>query len=191
MCDINYVTRTLISVLSGRFYQRKYALNEVTTIYGLCTLQDCNITLKHIRMARLLRDLDFARYHFYERTGIYRRSRELSIKSLQGSTLTLTDNDPVPLLALYKINTKLVYWDDRSLFLEHEIITLSDRKIRSFIISRQHAIGKEGHSTEALLTGLPGSDLKLTNCPDYIQHWLHSMQISSSILKNDNSIILK
>ncbi|XP_047020356.1 protein THEM6-like [Helicoverpa zea] len=183
VCDINYLIRTLISVLTGRLYQRKYSLDETTTIYGICTFQDCDISFKHIRIARLLRDLDFARYHFYERTGIYRRSRELGIKSLQGCTLTITD-DPVPLFGLYKIDTKLVYWDDRSLFLEHEVITLRDGKIRSKLLSRQHAIGKNGESTEALLANLPGSQVQPI-CPEYIKHWLQSMQITSKKLKKD------
>ncbi|XP_026739815.1 protein THEM6-like [Trichoplusia ni] len=181
ICDINYLIRTLIAVLSGRFYQRKYSLGETTTIYGICTFQDCDITFRHIRVARLLRDLDFARYHFYERTGIYQRSRQLSIKSLQGCTLTVT-SDPVPLFAPYKINTKLVYWDDRSLFLEHEVITILDGKTRSVLLSRQHAIGRNGDSTNALLGDLPGSHIK-PPCPEYIEHWLRSMQISSAKLK--------
>ncbi|CAH0627078.1 unnamed protein product [Chrysodeixis includens] len=183
ICDINYLIRTLMAVLSGRFYQRKYSLDETTTIYGICTFQDCDITFRHIREARLLRDLDFARYHFYERTGIYQRSRQLCIKSLQGCTLTVT-SDPVPMFAPYKITTKLVYWDDRSLFLEHEVITLLDGKIRSVLLSRQHAIGKNGDSTDALLAKLPGSDIR-PPCPEYIEHWLHSMQISSAKLKKD------
>lgn len=74
---------------------------------GICTLQDCDISFRTIRVARLLRDLDFARYEFYNRTGIYERSRELSITSLQGSTYTLT-SEPVPLFQIYKINTKVI-----------------------------------------------------------------------------------
>ncbi|CAB3243455.1 unnamed protein product [Arctia plantaginis] len=178
VCDVNYLTRTIIAVFSGRFYQRTYSLNDTSEIYGVCTFQDCDVTLKFMRIARLLRDLDFARYHFYERTGIYRRSQELSIKSLQGCTLTSTDN-PVPLFGFYKITTELVYWDNRSLFLEHKVITLGDGKIRSILVSRQHAIGQNGDSTEALLAGLPGSDVKPA-CPEYIQYWLRSMEMSSS-----------
>lgn len=34
VCDVNYFTRTIIAVFSGRLYQRKYALNETTEIYG-------------------------------------------------------------------------------------------------------------------------------------------------------------
>ncbi|CAH1644344.1 unnamed protein product [Spodoptera littoralis] len=186
ICDINYLIRTLISVLTGRLYQRKYSLNETTTIYGICTFQDCDINFRNIKIARLLRDLDFARYHFYERTGIYQRSSELKIKSLQGCTLTVTD-DPVPLFALYKINTKLVYWDDRSLFLEHEVVTIRDGKVRSLLLSRQHAIGQNGDSTDALLANLPGSELR-PSCPEYIEHWLESMRISSAKLRKESLI---
>lgn len=73
---------------------------------GICTFQDCDVTFKFIRSARLLRDLDFARYHFYDRTGIFQRSQDLKIKSLQGCTLILIA-DPVPLFSFYKINTKV------------------------------------------------------------------------------------
>ncbi|CAB3221491.1 unnamed protein product [Arctia plantaginis] len=189
VCDVNYLTRTIIAVFSGRFYQGTYSLNDTSEIYGVCTFQDCDVTLKFMRIARLLRDLDFARYHFYERTGIYRRSQELSIKSLQGCTLTSTDN-PVPLFGFYKITTELVYWDNRSLFLEHKVITLGDGKIRSILVSRQHAIGQNGDSTEALLAGLPGSDVKPA-CPEYIQYWLRMTIIALAYIFWDVNYFLR
>lgn len=75
-----------------------------------------------------------------------------------------------------------MYWDDRSLFLEHEVITLHDGKIRAFLVSRQHGIGQNGDSIEALLKGLTGSD-SIKPCPEYIRHWLKSMEISSEELR--------
>ena len=77
---------------------------------------------------------------------------------------------------------QLVYWDDRSLFLEHEVITLRDGKVRSILTSRQHAIGRNGDSIEALLSELTGSQVR-PSCPEYIEHWLRSMEISSLKLK--------
>ncbi|XP_059059056.1 protein THEM6-like isoform X2 [Achroia grisella] len=180
--DVNYFVRTYFTVLSGRIYQKTISLNEVTTIYGFCSFHDCDIRFQNLRLARILREIDFARYHFYDRTGIYRKSRSLKIKSLQGCTHTIC-MDPVNLLAFYKINTKLVYWDERSLFLEHELATISDNKIRYSIISRQHAIGENGESCEYLLESLPGFNKK-PNCPDYIKIWLHSMNITSIKLNN-------
>ncbi|XP_049866216.1 protein THEM6-like [Pectinophora gossypiella] len=180
--DVNYFVRTYFTVLSGRLYQRNYTLDETTTIFGLCTFQDCDVSFRCIREARLLRELDFARYHFYDRTGVYQRSRDLRIKSLQGCTLTLT-MEPVPLFSFYKINTKLVYWDERSLFFEHEVITLHDGKVRAFLVSRQHAIGENGDSSEVLLGGLPGSQHR-RECPEYLKHWFRSMEVTSEKLRH-------
>lgn len=77
---------------------------------------------------------------------------------------------------------QLVYWDDRSVFLEHTVITLRDGKRRCFLLSRQHALSNTGHSTDALLKDLAGSEITPT-CPEYIQEWLKSMEISSSKLR--------
>ncbi|KAG6446445.1 protein THEM6-like [Manduca sexta] len=182
ICDLNYFVRTLFCVLTGRIYQCNNTLKDVTTIYGMCTFQNCDVTFKNIRIAKLVRELDFARYHFYDRTGIYQRSQKFRIKSLQGCTLIIT-SEPVPMFQTYKINTKLVYWDDRSLFLEHEVVTLRDGKVRHLLVSRQHAIGPNGNSIAILLKDLVGSESK-PSCPDYITHWLHSMELSSLRLRN-------
>ncbi|XP_047985820.1 protein THEM6-like [Leguminivora glycinivorella] len=181
VCDANYFVRVYVTVIGSRLFNSKISIKDTATIYGICTLQDCDITFTSIRLSRLVRDLDFARYQFYDRTGIYQRSQELRIKSLQGCTLTCT-SEPVPLFKFYRIDTKLVYWDDRSLFFEHQVVTTADGKVRSFLVSRQHAIGDDGQSTEALLEGLTGSDVRPT-CPDYIQTWLKSMEISSKKLR--------
>lgn len=74
-----------------------------------------------------------------------------------------------------------MYWDDMSLFFEHEVITLHDGKLRGFLVSRQHGVGKNGDSIQALLQGLPGSE-NIKPCPKYISHWLKSMKISSEKL---------
>ncbi|KAL4706528.1 hypothetical protein ACJJTC_015726 [Scirpophaga incertulas] len=157
------------------------SLRETSTLYGLCTFLDCDVLFRSIRVARLVRELDFARYHFYDRTGIYRRSRELRIHSLQGCTLTLCE-EAIPLFAKYKITTKLIYWDHCSLFLEHIVTTTADDQVRYYFLSRQHAIGVSGSSTEALLQGLQGFESK-PDCPENIICWLQSMKISSNKLR--------
>ncbi|XP_012550735.1 protein THEM6 isoform X1 [Bombyx mori] len=180
--DFNYFIKTLYGVWSGRICKGKCTLNEVTTVYGICSFRDCNITFNSIRLARLIRQLDFARYNFYDRTGIYQRSKELKVTSLQGCTLTVT-YEPVPLFWRYKIETELVYWDDRSLFLEHKVITLCDARVRSFIVSRQHVIGENAQSASSLLEGLPGSEVRPV-CREYLKDWFKSMEISSAKLRS-------
>ncbi|XP_034824476.2 protein THEM6-like [Maniola hyperantus] len=152
ICDVNYVLRTCFTVFSGRLYQKRYTLRDITTVYGICTFQDCDVGFKSIRIARLIREIDFARYHFYDRTGIYHRSRQIGIRSLQGATFTIS-MEPVPLFVPYKINTKLIYWDDKSIFFEHEVVTLHDNKVRCLLVSRQYGIGNCKETMADLLKG--------------------------------------
>lgn len=74
--------------------------------------------------------------------------------------------------------SQLVYWDERSLFFEHEVVTLYDEKSRCLVVSRQYAVGDNELSALTLLEGLPGSSNR-RKCPKYIQDWLLSMKINS------------
>lgn len=75
-------------------------------VAGISTFQDCDVSHRNLRLGRIIRELDFARYHFYKLTGIYRRSCELDIKSLQGCTFATTFKK-IPIFTMYKINTKV------------------------------------------------------------------------------------
>lgn len=78
----------------------------------------------------------------------------------------------------------MVYWDERSLFFEHEVKTLHDARTRYLLVSRQYAIGEYNKQTiPNLIKGLPGS-MSIPKSPKYIQDWLKSMEISSAKLRN-------
>lgn len=88
--DVNYFLRCVFTLGFAHFFQKKRQLNEKSTIYskkiinqpcipscqifnflGICTSQDVDIFIRHMNNARYLRELDFARFHFYGLTGIY------------------------------------------------------------------------------------------------------------------------
>lgn len=75
-------------------------------LLGLCTTQDVDIFFKHMNNARYVRELDFARFHFYDRTGIYEE-----IVKVKGHVLQTASNiryrRTIPLLNAYKITTKV------------------------------------------------------------------------------------
>ncbi|GBP04294.1 Protein THEM6 [Eumeta japonica] len=131
-----------------------------------------------MRPARILRELDFARYYYYDRTGLYARSKRLGITSLQGATHVII-LQPVPLFGSYKIETRLVYWDECSLFFRHELVTLADGCRRALLVSRQHSVG--GTITD-LLKDLPGTSFNRI-CPIYIRKWLDAMLITGAKLR--------
>lgn len=92
--DVNYFLRCVFTLGFAHFFQKKRQVNEKSTIYskknalenhpcvsnsqfiGICTSNDVDIFLRHMNNARYLRELDFARFHFYGLTGIYSEIRK-------------------------------------------------------------------------------------------------------------------
>lgn len=74
---------------------------------------------------------------------------------------------------------QLVYWEDKTLFIEQKFITLNDGFVRAIVLSRQNLINVDA---ETLFKGIPGNDKK-PECPDEIKHWLQAIEISSAKLR--------
>lgn len=86
--------------------QHKTLQISYVEISGFCTTQDVDIFLRHMNNARYVRELDFARFHFYDRTGIYENCTKLDGHSLQGAT-TIRYRRTIPIFTAYKIETKV------------------------------------------------------------------------------------
>lgn len=71
--------------------------------------------------ARYLREIDLARIDFSMRTGLYDEMRKN-----KGMTVLLNANVRfrrfIPVFSRFKITTKIVYWTEGSVFLEHRFI---------------------------------------------------------------------
>ncbi|XP_063379555.1 protein THEM6-like [Cydia fagiglandana] len=176
--DVNYFLRIAFTIGVGRLFQKKCGVNDTTTIYGFCTTQDVDIFLRHMNNARYVRELDFARFHFYDRTGIYENITEANGHALQGAS-SIRYRRTIPIFTAYKVETRLAYWDDKTLFIEQKFITLSDGFVRAIVLSRQNLIDV---NAETLFKGIPGAEQKPT-CPEEITHWLQSIEISSAKLR--------
>lgn len=103
---------------------------------GLCTSQDVDIFIRHMNNARYLRELDFARFHFYGLTGLYEGVRKNKGGAVQGAS-SVRYRKTIPIFSLYKIETKLVWWDEKAIYLEQKFITLSDGFVRAIAMSKQ------------------------------------------------------
>ncbi|XP_072940497.1 protein THEM6-like [Epargyreus clarus] len=173
--DVNYFIRVGFTILTGRLFEKKSSVRDTTTIYGLCTTQDIDIMLRHMNNARFVRDLDFARFHFYDRTGIYERIKAVNGHALQGAS-SIRYRRTIPMFSAYKIETKLVYWEDKTLFIEQKFITLNDGFVRAIVLSRQNLLETD---VSALLDNADDKP----ECPEEIKHWLESIEISSARLR--------
>ncbi|CAH0728770.1 unnamed protein product, partial [Brenthis ino] len=176
--DVNYFLRVAFTIGIGRLFQKKSGIKDPTTIYGFCTTQDVDIFLRHMNNARYVRELDFARFHFYDRTGIYQNIKAVDGHVLQGAS-SIRYRRTIPIFSAYKVETKLVYWEDKTLYIEQKFITLNDGFVRAVILSRQNLINADA---SALLSNIPGAETK-PECPEEITHWLQSIEISSARLR--------
>lgn len=76
------------------------------SISGICTTQDVDLVFKHMNNARYLRELDFARFHYYDRSGIFGAVVKQGGGAVQGAS-TIRYRRAIPLFTPYKITTKV------------------------------------------------------------------------------------
>lgn len=178
--DVNYFLRIISTIGWGRLFDKKKKIDEHTEIYGICTTQDLDIFFKHMNNARYVRELDFARFHFYDRTGLYQE-----ITKAKGHVLQTASNiryrRTIPLLNLYKVTTQIVAWDEKTLYIEQQFITLSDGFVRAIVLSKQGTIGL---NVPEIMAKLTGKDISYRPTPpSELEDWLQSMEKSSARLR--------
>lgn len=69
---------------------------------------DVDIFLKHMNNARYLRELDFARFHYYDRSGIYAEIARRGGGAVQGASSTRYRR-ALPIFTPYKVTTQVLY----------------------------------------------------------------------------------
>ncbi|KAE8751148.1 hypothetical protein FOCC_FOCC002232 [Frankliniella occidentalis] len=177
VADVNYFLRIGFVILWGRLFQKKAKVTDGTTIYGFCTTQDVDIFWRHMNNARYVRDLDFARFHFYDRTGIYEEIMKRKGHALQGAT-TVRYRRTIPIFTPYKITTNVVHWDDKAIYLEQQFITVGDGFVRAIILSKQNILDIDVLDMMKKLTGRePGKE------PQELTLWLQGVEVASAKLR--------
>ncbi|XP_066245848.1 protein THEM6 [Euwallacea similis] len=178
--DVNYFLRILFTIGRGRLFGSKKKVDECTEIYGFCTTQDVDIFFRQMNNARYIRELDFARFHFYDRTGIYEEIVKVNGHVLQTAS-NIRYRRTISLLNAYKITTKIITWDETTLFIEQQFVTLSDNFVRAVILSKQSTIGVNVPEVMAKLTG---KDVTYRPTPPpELEDWLKSIEKSSARLR--------
>ncbi|XP_066599770.1 protein THEM6 [Prorops nasuta] len=180
--DVNYFLRIIFTVGWGRIFEKKKRIFDTTTIYGICTTQDVDMVFKHMNNARYLRELDFGRFHYYDRSGIYDAVSKRGGGAVQGAS-SVRYRRALPLFTPYKVTTKMLYWDDRNFYLEHEFISLSDNFIRAVILSKQTVTGLKVPMSEIIAEVDPEARRPEPNKD--LQLWMESMEESSKKLKKE------
>ncbi|KAG8230463.1 hypothetical protein J437_LFUL009952 [Ladona fulva] len=151
--ELHYFLRMFLCVFVARC-KRRVGILSPTSVYGMCITTDIDTLLYHMNNARYLRELDFARVDFYERSGLYRKIREKGGAVVQGAA-TIRYRRFLRPFTLFRITSKIVYWDEKSVFMEHRFITPKDGFVRAIAICRQRVIkaNAEDVMRELILAG--------------------------------------
>ncbi|KOC71311.1 UPF0670 protein THEM6 like protein [Habropoda laboriosa] len=126
--------------------------------------------------ARYLRELDFARFHYYDRTGIYGAVMKRGGGAVQGASSTRYRR-ALSILSPYKVTTRLIYWEDKHFYLEHEFISLPDNFVRAVVLSKQTVTGLNIPASEIIAELEPNA--QRPEISKDLELWLKSMDESS------------
>lgn len=129
--------------------------------------------------ARYLRELDFARFHFYALTDLYKKIRERGGGAVQGAS-SIRYRRTIPIFHPYKIQTKLVWWDDKAIYIEQKFITLTDGFVRAIALSKQCITNCN------VLDILKEYDAERPPMPEELDLWLKSIESSSQKLRKSD-----
>lgn len=89
--------------------------------------------------ARYLREIDFARVDFYERTNLYQTICSKGGSVVQGAT-TIRYRRFIRPFSLFRLTSKIVYWNEQSIFMEHRFISPADGFVHCIAICRQRVL---------------------------------------------------
>ncbi|XP_048512280.1 protein THEM6-like [Athalia rosae] len=179
--DVNYFIRVFFTLSWRKLIPvKRRKISDAINIYGFCTTNDVDLFITHMNNARFIRELDFARFDYYHRTGIYEVVASRGGSSLQVAT-TVRHRRVMPVFTFYRIETKLIYWDQKAAYLEHKFITLSDNFVRATVFSKQQMVGLRMSTDDVINEIDPG--MQKPEAPEDLTHWIKYNESSSEKLR--------
>ncbi|XP_025830878.1 protein THEM6-like isoform X2 [Agrilus planipennis] len=106
LLELHYFLRTFLSVLLARFCKKKVHILQETVVKGYCFTNDLDIMFLHMNNARYVRELDFARFHFYDRTGLYKKIVDGKGTVVQ-SACSIRYRRPISIFTPFTVTTKV------------------------------------------------------------------------------------
>ncbi|XP_077290727.1 protein THEM6-like isoform X1 [Arctopsyche grandis] len=173
------------TILKARYFKNKICIMEKTELKSWCFTNDIDTLLYHMNNARYLRELDFARAEFYERTGLWASIKQAGGGVVQAAT-TVRYRRFIKPSTTFKITSKAVFWDEKTIFMDHEFIS-SDGFVNAVATCRQRVIGCGANTVVNLLHQVQcGGTCKAVapvEMPPEIVAWVQANDISSAKLR--------
>jgi len=147
--------------------------------YSLCWTTDLDYFF-HMNNGKYFREMDFARFDFYFRTGCsgYIEARPQMFVVQHGASIRYRRS--IDAFVPFKVVTRLIYWDQRSLYFEQSFVSLHDGFVRAVALCKNTVVGG---SVVQMLAGLGVKHVP--EMPKEVELWLASQEISSSRLRGN------
>jgi len=129
LLDVNYFIRSVFTIVVAKFFRTKIKFLGPSEIYGIVLTTDADLLLTHMNNARTFREFDFCRWDHMQRSGmlsIIWRRKATGVVSAQ----TCRYRQPLNMFMAYKIVTRPAYYDEKSIYFEHKVISLHDGIVR-------------------------------------------------------------
>jgi len=155
-------------------------LSEEATTYNICWTTDIDY-FAHMNNGKYFREMDFGRFDFYFRTGCsaYIESHPGMFVVQHGASIRYRRS--INLFVPFKLVTKLVFWDEKSMYFEQKFISLHDGFIRAIALCKNTVVGG---SVKDMLTSL-GKNSPPT-CPEEVELWMKWQDTNAKRLKQEN-----
>jgi acyl-CoA thioesterase FadM len=118
---------------------------------GVCLTRDIDTMLNHMNNARYFRELDLARIDFYLRTRLYDEVRK-NRGQIVLANANIRFRKFIPVFGRFKISTKVLFWNDDALFLEHKFVG-GNGVIHAVLLCQQKFIKCSGETVMNALLG--------------------------------------
>ncbi|XP_026486339.1 protein THEM6-like [Vanessa tameamea] len=182
--DVAYFARMMYTVAKARYFRKKICILDTTEVQSWCLLTDIDTLLYHMNNARYLRELDFARADFYERSGLYANIKAAGGSVLQAAT-TIRYRRYLKPFTKFTITSKAIFWDEKTFFMEHEFIGPGGF-VHAVALCRQRIIDTSVAAIAELLLQLHCSGSCKSppeKMPSELELWVQSNELSSAKLR--------
>ncbi|XP_037937240.1 protein THEM6 [Teleopsis dalmanni] len=177
--DVNYFLHCGLTVLLGKLCRTKRKITDTRVTYGFCSTQDVDVVMRHMNNARYLRELDFARFSFYAINDMFKTFSKFGGVPVQGAT-NIRYRRAISIFNLYKVHTKLIWWDEKALYLEHKFVTF-DGFVRAIAISKQSIANS---NVIDMMKTFPETAVR-PEIPEDLKLWLDANEISSQNMRKE------
>jgi len=161
------------------YIRHPIAITDDSVVYSICSTTDIDFFC-HMNNAKYFKELDFARFDFYFRSGLsdYIEARR-EIYVVQHAAM-IRYRRPLNFLTPFIVKTKMVYYDQRSLYFEQSFISKPDNFIRAVALCKNTLVNC---NVMAMMKELYNLDQDFLECPPDLAKFIEANDISSNKLK--------